>query len=95
MDSVKHIYCNPTKPQICPILALSVYIFSITKDCKEKLLFPGSSQSNRFSKNVFHEVYNDFYLQAYEEGNRTKRPLECTTSTLAMKVYKKVKGNEN
>jgi hypothetical protein len=49
----KHIFANPRKPQICPILALAVHTFSTirsTQALNKMLLFPGGSQTSRFNK---------------------------------------------
>ena len=47
-----HVYANPKNPFICPILALSKYVFSnpdLVNDGKN-LLFPGEHQYERFIK---------------------------------------------
>jgi hypothetical protein len=49
----KHIFANPSRPEICPILALAVYIFSTNRSSQKKgkmRLFPGGSQTSRFNK---------------------------------------------
>ena len=42
----RRIYCNPKSPEICPILALGIYLLSFTPDPEK--LFPGRSQHHRY-----------------------------------------------
>ncbi|EKX39825.1 hypothetical protein GUITHDRAFT_43579, partial [Guillardia theta CCMP2712] len=42
----RRIYCNPKCPEICPILALGIYLLSFTPDPEK--LFPGRSQHHRY-----------------------------------------------
>eukprot|EP00960_Hanusia_phi_P031789 749481-Hanusia_phi.AAC.23 len=42
----RRIYSNPKSPEICPILALGVYLLSFTPDPEK--LFPGRSQHHRY-----------------------------------------------
>ncbi len=52
MSNVKHVYANPVRPEVCPVLALAVYVF-----CKQERtsttvgskLFEGADQKGRFS----------------------------------------------
>ena len=44
----RHVYANPLKPEICPVLALGVYLLT-TNFSKSKHLFEGNSQYTRFS----------------------------------------------
>ena len=51
----KHIFANPLMPEICPILALAIYILLNYRagDKKKKLsplLFHGEDQKNRYTK---------------------------------------------
>ena len=52
-----HVYANPENPFICPILALSKYVFAnpdLVNDGKN-LLFPGEHQYERFIK-IFNKA---------------------------------------
>eukprot|EP00644_Phytophthora_capsici_P000271 jgi/Phyca11/99945/e_gw1.4.1095.1 len=46
----RHVYSNPTSPEICPILALGIYWASYGVDVTDAHLFPGSDQYERFRK---------------------------------------------
>jgi hypothetical protein len=46
----RHIYANPFKPEICPILALGIYLMLTEFDKDEVRLFPGGTQYSHFSK---------------------------------------------
>ncbi len=48
--SKKHVYANPTCPEVCPILALGIYVFSqgFRPDLSRELL--GLNSKDRFSK---------------------------------------------
>ena len=53
-----HVYANPLKPHICPVLAFSKYVLShpgVLQDNGRNHLFPGSNQYSRFLK-IFHKV---------------------------------------
>ena len=53
-----HVYSNPLKPHICPVLAFSKYVLShpgVLQDNGRNKLFPGDNQYNRFLK-IFHSV---------------------------------------
>ena len=56
----RHVYANPLCPEICPILALGWYLASIGNSFTSKSqLFPGSSQSERFSKSLKQALRSD------------------------------------
>ncbi|KAF1782831.1 hypothetical protein GQ600_22375 [Phytophthora cactorum] len=40
----RHVYSNPTAPEICPILALGIYWASYGIDASDMHLFPGNDQ---------------------------------------------------
>jgi hypothetical protein len=44
----KHVYANPTQPEICPILALALHAFTHSQN-KSAQLFEGTFQETRFS----------------------------------------------
>ncbi|KAJ8578939.1 hypothetical protein ON010_g261 [Phytophthora cinnamomi] len=46
----RHVYANPTSPEIGPILALGMYWASYGGDVSETHLFPGNDQYERFRK---------------------------------------------
>ncbi|KAI9908212.1 hypothetical protein PsorP6_003466 [Peronosclerospora sorghi] len=46
----RHVYANPMVPDVCPILALGVYWLCFPFGRKQKKLFPGNSQYDRFRK---------------------------------------------
>ena len=45
----RHVYANPTKPQICPILSMGIYFLCFPL-WNEKKIFPGGNQYDRFRK---------------------------------------------
>ena len=52
----KHVYANPFMPQVCPVLALAVYIFSTPRKRTDKLqLFEGANPEARYVK-VMHRA---------------------------------------
>lgn len=56
----RHIYANPVIPEICPILSLGLYLLTnpeIASNEKD-LLFPGSSQYDRYRKHLLEEIGN-------------------------------------
>jgi hypothetical protein len=52
----RHIYANPNDPQICPILALGVYLCSLYRGSEDNpsslQLFPGNNQDDRFGESL-------------------------------------------
>lgn len=50
----RHIYANPLKPEICPILALAIYWAIFSFDCSSDQLFQGNNQYERFRKSFQH-----------------------------------------
>lgn len=44
----RHLYANPLKPHICPVLALGLYLITNAFTNGQVKLFPGSSQYERF-----------------------------------------------
>ncbi len=44
----RHVYANPLMPDICPILALGIYLLCCPT--KSGHLFPGKNQDDRYSK---------------------------------------------
>ena len=48
----RHIYANPIDHEVCPILALGMYlnVYAPSPNEKKTELFPGSSQYSRFAK---------------------------------------------
>lgn len=45
----RHVYANPLMPEICPILALGIYLLCLGPiDTAELLLFPGRNQYERY-----------------------------------------------
>eukprot|EP00644_Phytophthora_capsici_P001362 jgi/Phyca11/105062/e_gw1.10.591.1 len=47
----RHIYANPLRPEICPILALGIF-WACTDFDGTDLLFPGNNQYERFRKSL-------------------------------------------
>jgi hypothetical protein len=43
----KHVYSNPIRPFLCPVLSLAVYLATTSFEENEKMLFPGSGQKER------------------------------------------------
>ncbi|ETP53837.1 hypothetical protein F442_01317, partial [Phytophthora nicotianae P10297] len=62
----RHVYANPTIPEICPVLALGIYfsVFGFDGDGK---LFPGGNQYSRFlsilKKNLECDVMKSILVQ--------------------------------
>ena len=55
-DEPRHVYTNPVRPTVCPIRAMSSYLFlfpNIASDGQK--LFPGSKQRGRFNR-LFHDL---------------------------------------
>ncbi|KAJ0399556.1 hypothetical protein ATCC90586_002932 [Pythium insidiosum] len=48
----RHIYANPLRPAVCPILALGIYWAAFPFDKTSSQLFPGSAQYDRFRKQL-------------------------------------------
>lgn len=48
--NTKHVYANPKKPEICPILNLAIYIFCSNKVDNNNILFHGEYSEDRFCK---------------------------------------------
>jgi hypothetical protein len=57
LSNDKHVYANPLMPEICPILALAVLVFSIHRgtEIRQQQLFLGKDSESRFSR-VFRTV---------------------------------------
>ena len=47
-----HLFANPLRPEICPVLALGILLASGACTVDGGLLFPGGRQSQRFSDNL-------------------------------------------
>lgn len=55
-----HVYANPLQPNVCPFLAMAVYVFSFPEVLSSNSsLFPGRSQYDRFCKE-FKLILDDF-----------------------------------
>ena len=52
MSNEKHIYANPLQPEICPILALAVYVFCTPRSAStfRQQLYLGMDSPHRFSR---------------------------------------------
>ena len=48
----RHVYANPTSPQICPILNLAIFLICFPLQTDQVKLFHGSSQYERFRKQL-------------------------------------------
>lgn len=69
-DEPWHLYANPLKPSICPILALSRYILSnkeILHNSTGGKLFPGGKQYSRYTK--FMKRFFNINRAKFEEKN--------------------------
>lgn len=53
-----HVYANPHKPHLCPILAMSKYFFSNGLINMGDKVFPGEYQYERYLK-IFHRIIKD------------------------------------
>ena len=65
-----HVYSNPLKPHICPVLAMAKYVLStpgIVENNGQNRLFPGSNQYSRFLK-IFHSVLSKHADEILELG---------------------------
>ena len=51
-DYERHVYANPLRPGMCPILAMAIFIACYGKDPNDPHLFPGGNQKERFSKEL-------------------------------------------
>lgn len=45
----RHVYANPINPEICPILAMAIYLICFP-DLEQPQLFPGNNQYERYRK---------------------------------------------
>jgi hypothetical protein len=55
----RHIYPNPDKPEICPILSLALYWATNSIETGASELFPGNNQYDRFRKILSRAVHLD------------------------------------
>ena len=55
----RHIYPNPDKPEVCPILSLALYWVTNSIELGADELFPGSNQYDRFRKILSRVVHLD------------------------------------
>ena len=46
----RHVYANPKSPQVCPILSLGIYLLCLPPQQRQRKLFPGSNQYDRYQK---------------------------------------------
>jgi hypothetical protein len=64
------VYAIPLQPNVCPFLAMAVYLFSYTKILSLNLsLFPGHSQYDRFCKELrclLYDFKGDFSVYGFE-----------------------------
>ena len=51
----RHVYANPTMPEVCPILSLGVYLLCFSPESDASQLFPGAGQYDRYSK-ILHRL---------------------------------------
>jgi integrase len=70
---VKHVYANPLKPEICPVLALGMYLLVYKTEKDQKDLFPGVAQYERFRK-ILHltEAINSIEMEFKRSGIKIK-----------------------
>ena len=54
----RHVYANPTCPQICPILNLAMFLLCFPLQSNQVKLFHGSSQYERFRKQLDNTLQN-------------------------------------
>ncbi len=89
----RHVYANPVKPFICPVLALGVYLLTNSFSASERSLFPGKNQYQRFSKklqklidqvsdgnSLAGETFRIYGTQSFRKGAAT---YACSGSTAA------------
>jgi hypothetical protein len=50
LSNMKHVYANPTKPHICPILSLAIYIWCTQRNAQENHRLYSGKPEGRFSK---------------------------------------------
>lgn len=64
-----HVYSNPEKPEICPVLALATYVTTYPDLLRSSdgRLFPGPSQYNRFMK-IFHRTMEEHEVEFAKLG---------------------------
>lgn len=55
----RHIYANPLMPEICPILAIGIYLMTHPIAENEPKLFPGDKQEERFRKIIINLMKNN------------------------------------
>ena len=46
-DYQQHMYANPLQPEVCPVLALVMYVACLGRDKNDPRLFPGGNQKER------------------------------------------------
>ena len=46
----RHIYANPYRPEVCPILSLGIYMLCLGIGCDNERLFPGGAQYDRYRR---------------------------------------------
>lgn len=58
----RHIYANPFQPEVCPVLALGIYLTTcfggMAQIPNHSFLFPGEAQDSRFA-NILRRTVND------------------------------------
>ena len=68
-----HVYANPLQPNICPFLAMAIYLFSYPDILSSNSsLFPGRSQNDRFCKEfqcVLDDFNDDLGMYGFEPTN--------------------------
>jgi hypothetical protein len=67
----KHIFANPLRPEVCPVLALGIYVFSCLRARRadrDWKLFLGDNVESKFS-HWLKEVLSGDQLAAADLGN--------------------------
>ena len=68
----RHVYANPIIPEICPVLALGVYLICFPIEKENLFLFPGNSQYDRYRKVLGRICENEAKAELESRGIKSK-----------------------
>jgi hypothetical protein len=77
----RHVYANPLLPEICPILALGIYLMTHPVGEGVQKLFPGTNQAERFRK-IIVNLMNNHETVSKALGDRGMNPDDIGTHSI-------------
>ena len=81
----KHVYANPMMPEVCPVLALAMYL--ATHENEDGKLFSGESQLSRYSQALNAVKYHYSVVRKLAEFGQRPEDIGCHSTRKGVATY--------